>query len=32
MQGAYNGKMLRVDLTSGNTRIEEVPDLTYLRH
>jgi aldehyde:ferredoxin oxidoreductase len=29
MQGAYNGKLLRVDLTNGTTTPEEVPDLTY---
>ncbi|HWT82275.1 MAG TPA: aldehyde ferredoxin oxidoreductase N-terminal domain-containing protein, partial [Candidatus Methylomirabilis sp.] len=29
MQGAYNGKFLRVDLTQGTTQVEEVPDLIY---
>ncbi len=29
MQGPYNGKFLRVDLTRGETRVEEVPELTY---
>jgi aldehyde:ferredoxin oxidoreductase len=29
MQGAYNGKFLRVDLTRGETQVEEVPELTY---
>jgi hypothetical protein len=29
MQGAYNGKFLRVDLTQGTTQVEEVPVLTY---
>jgi aldehyde:ferredoxin oxidoreductase len=27
MQGAFNGKLLRVDLTSGTIRVEEVPEL-----
>jgi len=29
MQGAYNGKFLRVDLTQGTTQVEEVPELIY---
>ena len=29
MQGAFNGKILRVDLTQGTTQVEEVPELTY---
>lgn len=29
MQGAYNGKFLRVDLTRGTTQVEEVPELIY---
>jgi len=29
MQGPYNGRFLRVDLTRGETRVEEVPELTY---
>jgi aldehyde:ferredoxin oxidoreductase len=29
MQGAYNGKFLRVDLTGGTTQTEEVPELIY---
>ena len=29
MQGAFNGKPLRVDLTQGTTGVEEVPELTY---
>jgi aldehyde:ferredoxin oxidoreductase len=29
MQGAYNGRFLRVDLTKGTTTVEEVPALTY---
>ncbi len=29
MHGPYNGKFLRVDLTRGETRVEEVPELTY---
>lgn len=29
MQGAYNGKFLRVDLTQGTTQVEEVPELVY---
>jgi len=27
MQGAFNGKLLRVDLTNGTTSVEEVPEL-----
>ena len=29
MQGAFNGKFLRVNLTQGTTTVEEVPELTY---
>lgn len=29
MQGPFNGKFLRVDLTNGTTTVEEVPPLTY---
>jgi aldehyde:ferredoxin oxidoreductase len=29
MQGAHNGKFLRVDLTQGTTQVEEVPELIY---
>jgi aldehyde:ferredoxin oxidoreductase len=29
MQGAYNGKFLRVDLTRGTIQVEEVPELVY---
>src|SRR5512146_2401602 len=29
MQGAFNGKFLRVDLTKGTTAVEEVPELIY---
>ena len=29
MQGAFNGKFLRVNLTQGTTAVEEVPELTY---
>ena len=29
MLGAYNGKFLRVNLTTGETTAEEVSDLTY---
>ena len=29
MQGPFNGKFLRVNLTNGTTTPEEVPDLTY---
>jgi len=29
MQGPFNGKFLRVDLTEGTTTVEEVPTLTY---
>jgi aldehyde:ferredoxin oxidoreductase len=29
MQGAFNGKFLRVNLTEGTTSVEEVPELTY---
>ena len=29
MQGAYNGKFLRVDLTQGSLQVEEVPELAY---
>jgi aldehyde:ferredoxin oxidoreductase len=29
MQGAFNGKYLRVDLTRGTTVVEEVPELIY---
>jgi len=28
MQGAFNGKFLRVDLTEGTIRVEEVPEIT----
>ncbi len=29
MVGAFNGKYLRVDLTAGTTKVEDVPDLMY---
>jgi len=29
MSGAFNGKFLHVDLTTGTTQVEEVPELTY---
>jgi len=29
MQGAYNGKFLRVDLTQDSHQVEEVPELAY---
>ncbi|HYL81554.1 MAG TPA: aldehyde ferredoxin oxidoreductase N-terminal domain-containing protein, partial [Candidatus Acidoferrum sp.] len=29
MQGAFNGKFLRVDLTKGTTQVEEVSELVY---
>lgn len=28
MRGAFNGKLLRVDLASGTTRVEEIPEIT----